>query len=137
MPAYSRDHEFLSHPPEEEQGIAAFYFRKLFVDHCFSLPDTIYVIGEDIKNAMIEECDEENKRVSVKVPIDIITKYGIGSMTLNDPSCLPSKDDTSWTLSSHSTECGSIALTYGSSPMYRNSLNIDFVRGALAGQKTK
>ena len=112
-----------------------FHFQKLLHDHFLS--DKIYVVVEDIKNAMIEECDEERKRVSVKVPVDIIRKYGIGSMTLNDPSCVPDKDETIWTLSSHSTECGSIALTYGSSPMYRNSLNIDFVQGALAGQKTK
>ena len=103
----------------------------------FSFSDKIYVVVEDIKNAMIEECDEDKKRVSVKVPVDIIRKYGIGSMTLNDPSCVPDKEETAWTLSSHSTECGSIALTYGSSPMYRNSLNIEFVQGALAGQKTK
>ena len=95
------------------------------------------MVAETIKNVMTEICDEKHKRVSVKVPVDAITKYGIGSITLNDPSCGSRISDNFWTLTSHSTECGAIVLTYGSSPMYRNNLNIKFSSGPLAGQKTK
>ena len=103
----------------------------------FSLTDQIYVAAEQIKNMMSENCDEKTKRISVKVPIQAINKFGIGSLSLNDPSCGPETSPTHWTLSSHSTGCGAIALTYGSSPMYRNNVRVKFTSGPLAGQKTK
>ena len=95
------------------------------------------MVAEEIESVMTKECDEEHKSVSVRVPIEMITKYGIGSMTLNDPSCVPAKTEAEWRLSSHSTRCGSIALSYGLSPMYRNNLNIAFTEGPFAGRKTK
>ena len=103
----------------------------------YSHLDKIFVVAEEIEKVMLKDCDEVHKRVSVKVPVDIITKYGIGSMTLNDPSCVPTKTDSEWSLSSHSTQCGSIALSYGLSPMYRNNLNIIFISGPFSGRKTK
>lgn len=118
MPAYVRDDDLFSHGTEEEE-------------------DKIFLVAEEIESVMTKECDEEHKSVSVRVPVEMITKYGIGSMTLNDPSCVPAKTESEWRLSSHSTRCGSIALSYGLSPMYRNNLNIAFTEGPFAGRKTK
>lgn len=118
MPAYVRDDDLFSHGTEEEE-------------------DKIFLVAEEIESVMTKECDEEHKSVSVRVPVEMITKYGIGSMTLNDPSCVPAKTEAEWRLSSHSTRCGSIALSYGLSPMYRNNLNIAFTEGPFAGRKTK
>ena len=101
------------------------------------LEEDSYDAAENIERVMIKECNEENKSISVKIPVDMIAKYGVGSMTLNDPNCVPVKDDSYWSFSSHSTRCGSLALTYGSSPMYRNNVNIKFDSGSLAGQTTK
>ena len=95
-------------------------------------------MAEEIESVMTKECDEEHKSVSVRVPVEMITKYGIGSMTLNDPSCVPNKTEAEWRLSSHITQCGSIALgSIRRSPIYRNSLNIVFSEGPFAGRKTK
>ena len=103
----------------------------------YSTLDKIFLVAEEIESAMVKDCDEERKSVSVKVPVEMITKFGIGAMTLNDPSCVPAKTEAEWILSSHSTRCGSIALSYGLSPMYRNNLNIVFSEGPFAGRKTK
>ena len=86
---------------------------------------------------MTKECDEKRKQVSIKLPAQLVTKHGIGSITLNDPSCSAAEESSDWVVESHATQCGSIALTYGSSPMYRNNLNIEFDQGILAGKKTK
>ena len=99
--------------------------------------DMIYVVAEEIEKLMTKTCDEEHKSVSVSVPAEVISKHGIGSITLNDPTCVPAKSEAAWTLASHSTQCGSIALSYGLSPMYRNNLNVNFVSGPFAGRKTK
>lgn len=101
------------------------------------LEEDSYDAAEQIEKVMIKECNEEHKSISVKIPVDIIAKFGITSMTLNDPNCVPVKDLSYWSFSSHSTQCGSLALTYGSSPMYRNNVNIQFGRGSLAGQRAK
>jgi len=101
------------------------------------LEDQIYTAAEAIENVMEKTCDEKKKEVSVHVPEDIIVKYGIGSITLNDASCEAEKNASHWVLKSHSTACGSTALTYGAAPMYRNNLNIHFTQGYLAGQRTK
>ena len=99
--------------------------------------DQIYSAAEAIENVMLKTCDEKKKMVSVLVPEAVIVKYGIGSITLNDASCEAVKNATHWVLTSHSTACGSTALTYAAAPMYRNNLNIEFDQGYLAGHKTK
>lgn len=99
--------------------------------------DKIYVVAEEIETSMVKECDEQRKQVSITLPSQVVAKHGIGSITLNDPTCSAVEENSQWIVKSHTTQCGSIALTYGSSPMYRNNLNIEFSRGALAGQKTK
>ena len=103
----------------------------------FQLLDKIYLVAEDIEKSMTKECNEKRKQVSITLPTELVQKHGIGSITLNDPSCSAEAGPEHWSLSSHATKCGSIALTYGSAPMYRNNLNIHFQQGALAGQKTK
>lgn len=101
------------------------------------LEDQIYSAAEAIENVMLKTCDEKKKMVSVLVPEAVIVQYGIGSITLNDASCAAVKNTTHWVLRSHSTACGSTALTYAAAPMYRNNLNIVFDQGYLAGHKTK
>ena len=136
MPAYVRDDDLFSHGTEEEEGLKI-NPGMLTNSNLYSSLDKIFLVAEEIESVMVKECDEERKSVSVKVPVEMITKYGIGSMTLNDPSCVPAKTEAEWSLSSHSTRCGSIALSYGLSPMYRNNLNIVFSEGPFAGRKTK
>ena len=94
-------------------------------------------MAEEIGKSMIKECDERRKQVSISLPTELVTKHGIGSITLNDPSCSAEEKSSDWVVESHATQCGSIALTYGSSPMYRNNLHIEFDHGILAGKKTK
>eukprot|EP00092_Neocalanus_flemingeri_P000254 GFUD01000273.1.p1 GENE.GFUD01000273.1~~GFUD01000273.1.p1 ORF type:complete len:485 (-),score=113.20 GFUD01000273.1:48-1502(-) len=101
------------------------------------MEDQVYNAAEEIENVMVKSCDEKKKDVSVYVPEDVIVKYGIGSITLNDASCKAWQNASHWVLVSHSTACGSTALTYGAAPMYRNNLNIHFDKGPLAGHKTK
>jgi hypothetical protein len=101
------------------------------------MEDQLYSAAEAIENVMLKTCDEKKKEVSVLVPEEVIEKYGIGSITLNDASCEAAKNQSHWVLKSHSTACGSTALTYGAAPMYRNNLNIEFTQGHLAGQRTK
>jgi len=121
-PAYNRDMQGSSHSAYSEPE---------------EMEDQIYNAAEAIENVMVKTCDEKKKEVSVYVPEDVIVKYGIGSITLNDASCQAEKNASHWVLVSHSTACGSTALTYGAAPMYRNNLNIHFDQGSLAGHKAK
>jgi len=121
-PAYNRDLQDSSHT------------QFLGADE---LQDQIYDAADAIENVIIKTCDEQKKEVTVLVPKDAIAKYGIGSITLNDASCQAEKNATYWVLTSHSTTCGSTAITYTNAPMYRNNLNIHFSHGYLAGQKAK
>jgi len=122
MPAYNRDLQGPSHTAFSDPE---------------KIEDKIYDAMEAIESVMVKKCTEKNKEVTVSVPQDVIVKYGIGSITLNDPSCQAVKTENYWVLKSHSTACGSTALTSGVGPMYRNNLHVQFVRGSLAGQIEK
>ena len=86
---------------------------------------------------MTKDCDEESKKVSVSFPAEVAERLGVGSVSLNDASCQAVETGPRWTLQSHSTACGSTALTYGDAPMYRNNLIVKFDQGPLSGQETK
>jgi len=127
-------------PRREIQDFKMYTGHRDSINQCRarSEEDQIFLVAQDIESVMIKECNEENKKVSVRVPVEMIKKHGIESMTLNDPSCVPTKTEAEWRFSFHSTQCGSIA--HGSirlSPMYRNNLNIVFSEGQFAGRQTK
>jgi hypothetical protein len=66
----------------------------------------------------------------------------VARLHLNDPSCVAVDNGTHHVVTSHSTACGSTALTYGTSPMYRNNLVAVFADdggggGPLAGQEVR
>ena len=96
-----------------------------------------FSVAEEIESVITKECDKKQNSISVRVPVEIINKYGIESMTLNDPSCVLSKTETEWSFSSHKTLCGSISGWYGNYPKYTNHLNIVFGEGPFAGNETK
>merc|ERR1719266_2038084 len=102
-----------------------------------SLDERIYSAAEAIESAMEKRCNEEKKEMAVSIPTSTINQLGVGAITLNDASCQASPVGDVWSITSHSTKCGSTALIQGSVPMFRNNLNIRFNSGPLAGQHTR
>jgi len=109
--------------------------RPLSTTH--SLDERIYSAAEAIESVMEKRCNEEKKEMAVTIPTSTINQLGVGAITLNDASCHASPVGDVWSITSHSTKCGSTALIQGSVPMFRNNLNIRFNSGPLAGQHTR
>jgi len=103
----------------------------------YSLDERIYSAAEAIESVMEKSCNEEKKEMAVSIPTSTIDQLGVGAITLNDASCRANPVGDVWSITSHSTKCGSTALIQGSVPMFRNNLNIRFNSGPLAGQHTR
>jgi len=73
-----------------------------------------------VKAAMSKHCSMS--RISVSLPSALVHEFGVWKITLNDPTCVAQDNGTMYTVSSHSTACGSTALTHADSPLYRNNL---------------
>ena len=89
-----------------------------------------------LRNAMTKLCSVS--RTEITVPSSLVATLAIGQLHLNDPSCAALPNGTHHVVASHSTACGSTALTYGNSPMFRNNLVAVFADGGLlAGQQIR
>jgi len=119
----------------EERQRPAETSRPLSSSH--SLDERIYSAAEAIESVMEKRCNEEKKEMAVSIPTSTINQLGVGAITLNDASCKANPNGDVWSVTSHSTKCGSTALIQGSVPMFRNNLNIRFNSGPLAGQHTR
>jgi len=120
-PGYNRD--------EEQKSIA--------VPESTSIEDQLDSAAQKIMEEMTKTCDEKKKDVSISIPDSIVRTLGVDSLTLNDVSCQAQLSDGHWNVVSHSTACGSTALTYADKPMYRNNIIARFNTGTLKGQQTK
>ena len=87
-----------------------------------------------VASAMVKLCSVS--RTVIAVPSQLVAHLHIARLHLNDPSCAAAPNGTHHVVASHSTACGSTALTYGNAPMFRNNLVAVFASGdPLAGQQ--
>ena len=97
-------------------------------------PGDVDAAVSDVESSMAKHCSV--KQMSVSIPRRVLDRLGV-NITLNDPSCVGEVMGDAVVLSSHSTQCGSTAINYGSSPMYRNNLVLHFYKGVLEGREAK
>ncbi len=95
--------------------------------------DPLEMASDMIRNAMVKVCSVS--RTEIAVPSPLVAALAIGRIHLNDPSCVAAANGTHHVVASHSTACGSTALTYGNAPMFRNNLVAIFESGGPLADK--